>query len=631
MVWFALQHLIGPIHNSSLSRFMSDVRHFISTHAVPTVSFFENASMQFSRLLFYFAVGLLPFCLISTTWMYLYPLFHGCGFPVPDSDVSRSARAPFRLLALGDPQLEGDSSLPQAGARVFPALQYLSEDVRGAGTWHQRREIVQGAVKEAATRDLPKWLESVRKRTDLWGNDLYLAHIVRQLRWYTQPTHIAVLGDLLGSQWISDEEFARRAGRYWDTVFRGMEPVPDAVMETNEEEGRKWGGTVEVLREHDEWETRVINIAGNHDIGYAGDLTQKRMDRFEKTFGRANWDVVFKLPGMNATGREQEGEIPALRLVILNSMNLDTPAFEGGLQRETYDFMNHIITTSRPVTDKTHATILLTHIPLHKESGICVDDPFFDYFDTGSGVKEQNMLSSHASKTVLEGIFGLSGNKHADGKGLGRRGIIINGHDHEGCDVLHYMSRNPNLCSPATFDVGLSDDMYLTSDNITEHPEWRAFRLPSSPSSPAHPNPALQLNDCVPDEEVPMIRELTLRSMMGDFEGYAGFLSAWFDETLGEKGEWRLNFTTCGVGVQHWWWVVHVVDFIFLVALTGGLLAWGVEKLWEAGLKSPRATTKEKKVLQVSTLEAKTRRDGMADRKDAKSPNDSVKKTHPES
>jgi hypothetical protein len=65
--------------------------------------------------------------------------------------------------------------------------------------------------------------------------------------------------------------------------------------------------------------------------------------------------------------------------------------------------------------------------------------------------------------------------------------------------------------------------------------------------------------------------------MMGDFSGYAGFLSAWFDPLLGEEGEWVIQFSSCGVGVQHWWWVVHIVDFALLVAMVGGGVAWVVE------------------------------------------------------
>lgn len=54
---------------------------------------------------------------------------------------------------------------------------------------------------------------------DLWGNDRYLRHVYGRTRWWAMPTHTVVLGDLLGSQWIGDGEFERRAERFWGTVL----------------------------------------------------------------------------------------------------------------------------------------------------------------------------------------------------------------------------------------------------------------------------------------------------------------------------------------------------------------------------------------------------------------------------
>ena len=632
--------------------------------------------MQLSRVFFLLALALAPVALLGTTWLYLYPLFDtACSFPSPPN---ATAPAPFRLLALGDPQLEGDSSLPKAGAKIFRSFDGLAEDLRDADTTLRKGELVWAAIG-GTPRDLKKALEGyVRKPIDIWGNDLYLAHIVRTLRWWAEPSHVAVLGDLLGSQWVRDQEFERRAGRYWGTVFQGMERVPEKIMtgyedvempqndgkgkdqveedqadidqagggqadeiqadedhagenqagEDQADEGqadkevvqeareRKWGGTVEILGEDEAWKNRVINIAGNHDIGYAGDIDASRISRFERAFGSVNWDIVFKLPNTtldSLPNRVQHDDIPALRLVILNTMNLDTPAYDGDLQRETYDFINHVITTSRSVTDKTHATILLTHIPLHKEAGVCVDSPFFNFFDHG-GVKEQNMLSEYSSKIVLESIFGLSSNQWADGNGFGRRGIVINGHDHAGCDVLHYTTQpgvqstcpqnidesdihlppvlpdiEPKLSSEEALEESITSNDTLADAEAqldavaesqseaqpgsepepqSEEAKWQVQRFPHRPYR------ATPAGECIALNKVPRIREVTLRSMMGEFSGYAGFLSAWFDAGLGEKGEWVIELNTCGLGVQHWWWAVHVVDMLLALAvLLGAILA----------------------------------------------------------
>lgn len=574
--------------------------------------------MQLSRILFGLAWLLLPVALSGTAWLYLYPLFQGCAFPQPTNTSLPllSSRAPFRLLALGDPQLEGDSSLPDPDAPVFPSLTNVTRDLRNANfELDEVRAILLQAAK-GALRDTAAWLEGHRKAIDLWGNDWYLAHQVRSLRWWTEPTHVSVLGDLLGSQWISDGEFEKRAGRYWGTVMRGLRKVPDHITGVEVESDfydepehqKSWGGTTEVLGEDEAWAGRVINIAGNHDIGYAGDIDEARVVRFEQAFGAVNWEIWFTLPNASsnettapppsedgddaATPAEQPPPPPALRLAILNTMNLDTPAYTASLQTHTYAFMNHLISTSRPVTDKTHATILLTHIPLHKRAGVCVDSPFFDFFEGGSGVREQNMLSEHGSKTVLEGIFGLSGDVRSEGEGWGRRGVVVNGHDHEGCDVLHFVGRegcegkdggveredgamqmalDADIASSSSLNETAAEDATTSPDTDTPAaetptgPQWHATRFP--PLSP------LSSEECAH----PSLREITLRSMMGEFGGHAGFLSAWFDPLLGERGEWVIEFGSCGVGVQHWWWGVHAVDFALLVFLVAGCVGRVVE------------------------------------------------------
>ncbi|CAI6334798.1 unnamed protein product [Periconia digitata] len=639
--------------------------------------------MQFSRLLLIVAILLAPVALLGTTWLYLYPFFdQNCSFPAPpDAHI-----APFRLLALGDPQLEGDSSLPKPGAPIFPSFNLAIEEVSNAvraGNYTQAWETLRDQVKDEGLAQKSalegvKWVWGKRKWIDLWGNDWYLGHIVRTLRWWTEPSHVAVLGDLLGSQWIKNEEFERRQRRYWDVVFKGMEKVPEYIMtgvetaqtpenaneteaskegdnaeqdqnendtqENEENSERRWGGTREVLGEDPRWMNRVINIAGNHDIGYAGDIDESRVARFERAFGQVNWDIVFTHPLNNtnttSTASTDPQVVPELRLVVLNSMNLDTPVWTPSLQADSYDFLNHIVSTSRPVTSKTHTTLLLTHIPFHKEPGTCVDSPLFTYFEGGSGVKEQNMLSDYASRVVLEGIFGLNSNPSAEGKGFGRHGIVLNGHDHAGCDVLHWIEQ-PGATPACPHDVPLAQiaipqfpaaldiEALAASSNDTTPPppssnhttDGIPLEAPSDPSqdpptenhdkdnSPEEEPPkndqdskqedpifqslrypprtpyttSSQTNQCVPLASVPRMREITLRSMMGDYAGYAGFLSAWYDTSAssssedgeGEgEGEWRFAFNTCGLGTQHWWWAVHIIDLICVVfGIVGGVLS----------------------------------------------------------
>ena len=475
---------------------------------------------------------------LLTSYLYLYPTLKYCSFPSQperrdDLKIYPSQYPPFRLLVLGDPQLEGDSSLknPQYGFR--PRMRTLWSDVREDKAMGKRFTVTRSHIRELFTTDLPLTFQSYRKKLDLVGNDYYLAHIYRTLHWTLLPTHVAVLGDLLGSQWVSDEEFERRGLRYWNRVFQKGRRVEDEISN---------GIHISSLNDEDAlkgWSRRVINVAGNHDVGYAGDMTVKKMQRFERVFGKANWETRFSLP----IDHIDEGLEPVeLRLVVLNSLNLDTPVLDDDLQSETYKFINDVIGASKSVEDRTTGTVLLTHLPLHKVAGVCVDGPLFTYHDQehGGGVKEQNHLSYEASKGILEGIYGMSSDPEVPGKGVGRNGIILTGHDHEGCDVYHHLSRaDDNPSKTWTAEKWDSKDWNSTSSGT--------------------------------DKSVPGIREITVRSMMGDFGGNAGLLSAWFDPTT---REWRFDYSTCALGKQHIWWAIHILDIFTVVFLN--YVGWSI-------------------------------------------------------
>lgn len=511
--------------------------------------------------------GLLFLSVLSTTYLYTYPFWLACAFPRPLSPepepsgvwatfkarlglppTSPLAEAPFRLLVLADPQLEGDSSLPNSNDGYFPSLRLLRSALLHHSSEQGLSAIIRRAVHDFLVFDIPKLLYSYRKRLDLFGNDFYLAHIYRTVHQFTKPSHVTVLGDLLGSQWISDEEFERRGWRYWKRVFKHGQRVDDEVTSAVRREP---------LSADKCWETRIINIAGNHDIGYAGDITTDRLKRFERVFGKANWEVRFAVPARSddrKTAKPDEGaparpgesaslsgviEPPELRIVVLNSLNLDTPALSQELQGDTYQFVNEVITTSRPVEDRTTLTLLLTHIPLHKPAGLCSDSPYFDFHSSerGGGVKEQNHLSESAAKGILEGIFGLSSDPDVPGGGLGRNGVILTGHDHEGCDVHHFLSRHDSD-APPLWNARLWDQIYSYQN-----------------------------------KSVPGKREITVRSMMGEFGGNTGLFSAWFDYDI---EEWKTAYVTCALGTQHQWWAVHVLDCVtaglFGVVLLGKCL-----------------------------------------------------------
>ncbi|KAF2840875.1 hypothetical protein M501DRAFT_1001939 [Patellaria atrata CBS 101060] len=536
-----------------------------------------------SSFLFRILRLLLPICIISSIYLYLYPLFHLCGFPGVSSSNdndnilqkigqiasqnSRSTdRAPFRLLVFGDPQLEGDTSLPEPNSPWFPSLANAWEGVKRGHGHNNSTNVTVPTVKDTIFQllrtDLPRLLKYSRKSLDLLGNDYYLAHIYRTLHWWSDPTHVTVLGDLLGSQWIDDDEFQRRSNRYWKRVFKDGSRVPDEVMNTP---------TREILGAASAWAKRIINIAGNHDIGYAGDITEERVSRFERFFGKVNWEVSFELHnGTNTTNPP-----PLIRLIVLNTMNLDTPALSPRLQTDTYSFINDAIIGSPPVESNTTLTLLLTHIPLHKQSGVCVDAPYFNFYgeEQGNGIKEQNHLSDYASKSLLEGVFGLSANPDSAAGGKGRRGIIFTGHDHEGCDVFHH------LRSPSAIPQSGEDDS----------PVWHATRWRDRQRYRTE-------HSILAEDDRPGVREVTLRAMMGEFGGNAALVSAWFDNTT---GIWKTELNKCALGVQHIWWVVHILDLIGVLVLISAIFVYSWERFIGAHtikrMKSRKKKVKTKK------------------------------------
>ncbi|PYH84087.1 hypothetical protein BO82DRAFT_381946 [Aspergillus uvarum CBS 121591] len=588
-------------------------------------------------------VLLVPLAVTSSLYLYLYPVVHGCAFPLPHHhshsfsdaflatarqhipiDAEPAPAAPFRLLVLADPQIEGDSSLPKAEDELPARLRHHWGQIRAALTSpalplntssaidtestsdstssHASKtdfkpipnpdintrappstpfKINLPATQQAITTalhsllhtDLPRTLKAVRKRLDLLGNDYYLAHIYRTLHWWTQPTHVTVLGDLIGSQWVSDEEFQRRGHRYWERVFQGDQ-------NNNKIQNNNTDFALNPTTHSSPWTNRILNVVGNHDIGYAGDASASRIARFEETFGTVNWDVKFWLNTASSVSASTSASAshpntalhpnpPQIHIINLNSLTLDTPAYSPDIQSASYDYLNALITDRlAPVTDRSTFTLLLTHLPLHKRAGVCVDAPHFKFFEEddnaedgkekrwfAGGLREQNHLSEWVSGNgVLEGVFGMSGEVgEVEGGGWGRKGLVLTGHDHEGCDVLHFgegEGEGEGEGAEESEDKGkreTEDATAAAADSEQRDWKWDAKRYSSVQEATTTP------------PSTPSIREVTMRSMMGAYGGYAGLLSVWFDT---DKQEWEYEIQMCAAGVQHIWWAVHVTDLV---------------------------------------------------------------------
>ncbi|KAF8540505.1 hypothetical protein BDD12DRAFT_24653 [Trichophaea hybrida] len=432
---------------------------------------------------------LLPALVILNIYLYFYPVLYSCAF----SRLSDDTPAPFRLLTLADPQIEGDTTL-----RKYERPRRFAEELESLS-------LVERLLVEA--RDAHISLKKHAKMLDLWGNDLYLSHVYKTVKRLTYPTHVTVLGDMLGSQWISDEEFQRRSNRYW-RIF------DDAVPVTAEDVER---GTAD----DETWINKLIMMPGNHDVGYAGDISRPRLRRYENAFGPFNYKLAFHPPA-NASFTPREP--PELRIAVLNSLTLDTPIWDQSLADDSYSFVDSLAKNRSQYP--TQATVLLTHLPFHKQHGLCVDGPEIIHFppDHGGGIRSQNFVTETVSDLLKGQIFGVPGGNEA-GYGAKSRGVVMTGHDHEGCQTVHFWD----------------EDGEEARWNVVKHQEWV---------------------ESGKEKMVGSIREVTVRSMMGEFGGNAGLFSAWFDW---ENNEWKFDYSSCLLGVQHVWWTVHVVNVIAVI------------------------------------------------------------------
>ncbi|RPA80808.1 hypothetical protein BJ508DRAFT_415077 [Ascobolus immersus RN42] len=510
--------------------------------------------LRFLNLLYLFL--LLPIATFTTYRLYTYTSAQPtCSFPRTDS----GSVAPFRLLVFADPQLEGNTSLKR-----------------------RRPGVPVPGQPEKFKQDVFIYLYNLRKRIDLFGNDYYLRHIFSAVRRVgsaaEKATHNVVLGDLLGSQWIDDEEFWIRAGRVKNRVFAGMQWYSkDEVADSKGRPALDAEGKEKTV----DWANKLIAVAGNHDIGYAGDMNRQRVNRFEEAFGPLNSIItVHPYPDYSPVPTSSEDpldkipdEIPSLRLINLNSMALDTPIYDSSLSDDSYALLNAGLATKSLSTNQ--ATVLLTHLPFHKTVH-CSDQPYIAYFpeEWGGGIKTQNFLSDTMSALLLGWNFGMPSGMKINGA-YRSRGVILTGHDHVGCDVRHVWREEKTDDEGKTIKEAGWDSVH--------EGHWQDLKRRKAATG------EVDKEGLVNSEN---IREVTVTSMMGDYGGNVGFLSAWWDKKEGETmGEWKFAYNSCRFGYPLAWWAVHVTDLI--VVVLGVVL--GTATLLKGSAKKGYAPVEKKK------------------------------------
>ncbi|AMD20648.1 HDL096Cp [Eremothecium sinecaudum] len=282
---------------------------------------------------------------------------------------------------------------------------------------------------------------SYAKRLDHFGNDYYLGHVFRMMKNRLAPSHVAIMGDLFSSQWIGDYEFFKRTVRLTRRLLGRRSSRLEEIKEKNHDEqghykadGEAFGRDIENrLREKPvkaDWSYEnvwawsrgdqylLMNLTGNHDVGYSGDCSYQHMARFHELVGKDNYWIEY-----------DRGTVHSWRIVVLNDVLLEGPALQPELLNMTWEFLYQVFERRFD-----GSTVLLTHIPFYKEKGMCVDDPEFTYYpaDYNSDPSKANLLRSqnHLSKDVTNRVLSLIFDNN-------KPGIILAGHDHEGCEAIY--------------------------------------------------------------------------------------------------------------------------------------------------------------------------------------------------
>ncbi|KAF2075824.1 hypothetical protein CYY_002858 [Polysphondylium violaceum] len=232
--------------------------------------------------------------------------------------------------------------------------------------------------------------EGLKGEYNIAFNDRFFKHIVDNIAYYLQPSLVFVLGDLFSSQYINDDEFLVRTNRYRN-IFSPL------------------------LYKQSKSELKIINVTGNHDIGYANEASLHRINRFEQAFGKVN-DKFY---------------VSGHLFGVVNSINLDRSQDER-LYNQTWD---HLRALKEEAESTQSPLIILTHIPLYKDIDtidrslpLYQQQPFLcrerDHTrkDRNGNIIEQTMISKESSDYILEHLKPL---------------FIFNGHDHEGCIFKH--------------------------------------------------------------------------------------------------------------------------------------------------------------------------------------------------
>jgi hypothetical protein len=217
-----------------------------------------------------------------------------------------------------------------------------------------------------------------------WFNNVLNDHLLfvalRGVLDAARPRFVIALGDLFYSQWLTDTEFTYIYHRYVRVVIENVAAFPSVVEP-------------------------VLNMSGNHDLGYSSDFRDSTLRRFVSHLGDLNSMHV----------------VAGHLFAVVNAMALDNVTTGDAVSHHNNAWA-YVTEIEAAVADSQLPLILCVHIPLYKPSGSCVGDSEVVFSSGSYGVYSQTVLSQETSTLLLERLKPV---------------LVFSGHDHEGCVYRH--------------------------------------------------------------------------------------------------------------------------------------------------------------------------------------------------
>ncbi|KAI8581236.1 hypothetical protein K450DRAFT_233773 [Umbelopsis ramanniana AG] len=272
----------------------------------------------------------------------------------------------------------------------------------------------------------PSWnIRSSASRQELSHND----H--RQIDSTARPYNIMIIGDPQLTdkysygrkgviQWITEFYSDQYMRRNWKKLNRKLRP--DAVVFLGDlmDGGREWPDDREWKEEVNRFKalfkpldssTKVLYMAGNHDVGFGDGIRADIVNRFKGEFGDTSYELF----------------LDSHSIVVIDSVSMSSS--DPNIHQQPRDFVREIRPSDKP-------RILFTHVPLYREpspiSGAYRSEPPEDLcgplrqskkqIRQGAGYQYQNLMTKELSDYILT-------QTQAD--------FVFSGDDHDYCEVIH--------------------------------------------------------------------------------------------------------------------------------------------------------------------------------------------------